>query len=167
MAKGHPGTGFAHITLEALMTAVSPCPITGCWWWLGSFVPAGRAKVWGRFRGRSNTWLVHRLLYELTIGLIADGLCACHRCDNGHLGCVNPSHLFLGTKSENNSDRHRKGRDARGSTHGSTVLPEAFVVALPHLRGLITQRRLAELAGCAPSTIAMIQTGRNWRHLLA
>jgi hypothetical protein len=35
---------------------------------------------------------------------------ALHKCGNGHLGCVNPKHLYWGDQSDNNKDawRHRK-----------------------------------------------------------
>ncbi len=33
----------------------------------------------------------------------------CHRCGNGHLGCVNPSHLYWGTRKENVADAIRHG----------------------------------------------------------
>lgn len=29
---------------------------------------------------------------------------ACHSCGNGHLGCVNPNHLYWGTRKENVAD---------------------------------------------------------------
>jgi hypothetical protein len=28
----------------------------------------------------------------------------CHTCGNGHLGCVNPKHLYWGTRAENVQD---------------------------------------------------------------
>lgn len=53
----------------------------------------------------------HRLAWLLAYGEIPDGLCVLHKCDVP--ACVNPSHLFLGTKGENNADRDRKGRTYR------------------------------------------------------
>ena len=32
---------------------------------------------------------------------------ALHRCGNGHLGCVNPNHLYWGDQSDNNRDARR------------------------------------------------------------
>ena len=33
----------------------------------------------------------------------------CHRCDNP--SCINPDHLFVGTRKDNVDDRERKGRN--------------------------------------------------------
>lgn len=32
---------------------------------------------------------------------------ALHRCGNGHLGCVNPNHLYWGDQADNNNDARR------------------------------------------------------------
>lgn len=61
--------------------------------------------------------LTHRLAYYCFVGLIPPDLCVCHTCDNGW--CINPKHLWLGTRNDNNKDRAKKGRSATGSRCGS------------------------------------------------
>ena len=53
-----------------------------------------------------------RFAWELFNGPIPDGLCALHNCDNPP--CVNPSHLFLGTREKNNEDMVLKDRQSKG-----------------------------------------------------
>ena len=75
-----------------------------CWHFCGSRNQGGygRLTVGGRLQ------VVHRLSYELFVGPIPDGLFVCHRCDNP--SCINPDHLWLGTRSENAIDCFQKGR---------------------------------------------------------
>lgn len=76
----------------------------GCWDWKLFRIWSG----YGQLRYKKRTWLAHRLAWTLAHGRIPKGLCVCHSCDNP--GCVNPAHLWLGTRSENVRDMYRKQR---------------------------------------------------------
>lgn len=65
-----------------------------------------------RYRG-SPPKFIHRLAYMAynNVDLTVDQL-VCHTCDNPC--CINPAHLWVGTKAENNRDMYLKGRDRNG-----------------------------------------------------
>lgn len=92
-------------------------PTTGCQVWMGAVCRQGYGRV--RRKGRS-PMLVHRLRYELAYGPFDAALKVCHRCDNP--GCVNPTHLFLGTQEDNLRDMFKKGR---GRPHGKAPRKKA------------------------------------------
>ena len=76
----------------------------GCWEWTGAKSRAG----YGQFGYLGNWYRAHRVAYLVWRGPLKRGLYVCHRCDNP--GCVRPSHLFLGTNSDNIRDSLTKGR---------------------------------------------------------
>lgn len=58
---------------------------------------------------RGKQWRAHRLFWVLSNGRqIPDGMVILHTCDNPP--CVNPAHLKVGTRAENNKDMKAKGR---------------------------------------------------------
>jgi hypothetical protein len=79
-----------------------------CWPWKASTDDSGYGLVWltdALFKASRVAWRHFK-------GTDPSDKLVCHTCDNPP--CCNPAHLFLGTKLDNNADRHRKGR---------TVLP--------------------------------------------
>jgi hypothetical protein len=94
--------GMAYI--EALSV---PEPNSGCWLWLGPIDPNGYGRI---SKSTFGFMLAHRYAKHVD-GNDVEGICVLHRCDNPM--CVNPAHMFLGTKKQNSQDMVRKGR-ARG-----------------------------------------------------
>lgn len=88
----------------------------GCWEWVGTLSSAGYGELQlGSRKHRKKHDLryfksyAHRYSYEMHFRTkIPAGLYCCHHCDNPK--CVNPSHLFLGTNSDNQLDCVKKGR---------------------------------------------------------
>ena len=76
-----------------------------CWGWLAGTNKDG----YGKFKMRGKTLQAHRLSWVIHNGIIPEGMCVLHHCDNPP--CVNPAHLFLGTILDNNRDRDAKGRN--------------------------------------------------------
>lgn len=82
-----------------------PVPECGCWLWQGDVSPHG----YGKYRkGKRGIGEAHRFFYEQLVGPIPPGICVLHKCDTRL--CVNPNHLFLGTRKDNWDDSVRKGR---------------------------------------------------------
>jgi hypothetical protein len=83
-----------------------------CWLWTASLDGHGYGKFYVAPRVQS----AHRVAYMIHHGEIPKGLMVLHRCDTPR--CVRPSHLFLGTATDNSHDMMSKGRSHQASkTH--------------------------------------------------
>ena len=129
----------------------------GCWLWT-----AGKRDGYGRFSVEGRVLSAHRFARELLVGPIPEGLCCLHKCDTP--ACVNPDHLFLGTREDNMADRAAKGRGARGENHGRAKLTEAQVLEIRtvYALGSICQRQIGWWYGVAQATIADVLRGDTW-----
>lgn len=137
---------------------------TSCWLWLST-----RRAGYGGFRIHGKYFAAHRVAWMLSCGPIPHGLCVLHTCDNPL--CVRPSHLFLGTKSDNRRDCVRKGRafmpDNRGARCAKAKLTEVKALEVKRLgaEGNLTQREIALEYGIDRSQVSRITHGKRWSYL--
>jgi hypothetical protein len=142
---------------------------SGCWNWQSTTRNGyGRLIVGSRTDKTRKSVSAHRYSFEIFVGPIAEGLEVCHRCDNP--SCVNPQHLFLGTRQDNIDDRESKGRNKiqRGENNGNAKLTDVDVVAAKRLRTKgMTYKCIAERFGVTKMTAMRAIKGQQWAHLTA
>jgi len=98
MQRCRPGWTIA----ERIAHLSRPDPLSGCWIWQAATMPNG----YGVMNWQKQLWLAHRLSWSAVHGPIPAGGMICHRCDERR--CVNPEHLFLGTRQANMDDLKAK-----------------------------------------------------------
>lgn len=159
--------------IEKLMKNVSKDPETGCWEWMASKNAGG----YGRIRAKNTMCLAHRISWEIFCGDIPRGLCVCHKCDNP--SCVNPDHLFIGTRQDNMDDMLKKGRYVKGKTYKGIECPirgslsprskltekDVIEIRRRYKEGNASYRSLAKEFGVCYRNIACIIKKKMWAWL--
>jgi hypothetical protein len=144
---------------------VVPEPNSGCWLWDGFALPLGYGRLTVRGRGAP---LATHLSLEIAGRPVPRGMCACHRCDNP--ACVNPDHLFIGTRADNNRDAKQKGRlrpnGLSGSRHYAARLSDAQAAEVRRRAAAgEVQRRIAEAFGVSVNVINRIVLRQSYRNV--
>jgi len=136
-----------------------------CWEWMAGKTTAGYGHIHGKGGAKGKVIYAHRLSWELLNGPILKELCCLHRCDNP--GCVNPTHLFLGSQIDNVADKVAKGRQAHGENAGGCKLTSDQVVEIrkEYASGNGTYRQLASKYGVNKAEIGYIVTHKRWAHI--
>ena len=98
--------------------------LSECWEWTASNDNRG----YGQYcvfdeSGKMRNFKAHRYLWMASFGPLEAGQQVLHKCDNP--ACVNPDHLFVGTRHDNMRDKEAKGRanHATGKRNGRHTKP--------------------------------------------
>lgn len=107
------------VVLARIKSLIVVDPNTGCWLWQGPIAKVkwndrgfyvGGYGIGPQYRGKCPA--THRVVWMIHNGPQPKKMDVCHTCDVRH--CVNPDHLWLGTRSENLRDMVAKGRGPCG-----------------------------------------------------
>jgi len=137
-----------------------------CWEWRGN--RHALRGGYGRFGIGKTVVFAHRLAYRLGHDSDPGEMCVLHRCDNP--GCVNPGHLFLGTRTDNHLDKMAKGRQRSGDTRGEkSGTAKLTGDAVAEIRALFMARSMSARAigrrfGVSDTHVAKIARGEVWAH---
>lgn len=130
----------------------------GCWIWKNAL----KDGAYPSLKNGDTQIRASKVSYELHIGKVDAGLCVLHKCDNRR--CVNPWHLFLGTRADNSADMVAKDRERRGEAHPNHKLT---IDDVRNIRALIisgssSQGQLARKYGVNQSCISRIANKKRW-----
>jgi hypothetical protein len=155
----------------------TPEPNTGCWLWTAGGVPRGYGTM--RIGSPRRAAYAHRVSWELHRGPIPKGFDVCHKCDTPQ--CVNPDHLFLGTRSDNMQDCACKGRSCTGDRNGMRKHPERITRGSLRADAKLTETAAADIReragkgtprkvlaaeyGVCTGTVDAVVNRRTWNHV--
>lgn len=128
--------------------------IDSCWEWQAS---KGNKYGHGQFYANGKRDFSHRVSWKIKNGAIPNKMCVLHKCDNP--SCVNPNHLFLGTRQDNTRDMLEKHRQGRKLT-----IAQVDEIRRRYFEESATKEELAQEFSVHITNIHAIVIERTWRY---
>lgn len=135
-----------------------------CWEWMAFKNKKGYGAIMYRDLGNI---AAHRFSYLLYKGDFDQKKFICHSCDNP--SCVNPSHLFVGTASDNMKDKINKGRAKNPpihkgvECHTSKLNPDIVREIRIFFENGVSQTELAKRYGLHIASMHQICRRKSWK----
>lgn len=133
---------------------------SGCWEWKGALDNNGYGQM---SVNRGRPWKAYRIAYEAWVKMPADNVDICHTCDNPP--CINPAHLFEGTRQINVADAMSKMRHVHGERQNHKLKDvQVSEIRRRYAAGGVSQRVLSIEYGVTQSQISQIVTMKRRKH---
>ena len=132
----------------------SRAPADRCWLWKGHVDQGGYGYFWAENKRHA----AHRFAYSKLVGPLEPGFFVCHRCDTPR--CVNPRHLYAGTRHENVHEAAFKNR-----LHSKLTPAQVHLLKKVHSGRRTSQREWAEAFGVSQPVISRVLSGELWWHV--
>jgi hypothetical protein len=153
-------------TIDDIFDRCLPEPNSGCWIWMGTLNHGSEGYGIAHSFYHSRKIGAHRLSLSLVKPYPTGArLEACHKCDV--TCCVNPDHLFWGTRSDNMRDASRKGRGRTprfaGVANPATRLTRADVINIR--QDLRPRSVVAQSYGLSAGSISAIRNSKTFKEI--
>lgn len=153
--------------LQKVDTLSSP---DGCWLWKGATKDEGYGKVFLRMPNGSIERTAHRAAFIWWVAALTKARpCVLHRSFCNNRNCLNPSHLYAGTKEDNTNDRIAWGSNnySSGMNNPNSKLTELQVRVIRSLysRTRMSQQKLADIFGTTDTAIWSVVNRKTWPNL--
>lgn len=143
--------------IQKFIDMVNFAEVQDCW----NFQKTSKSTGYGGLMQNYKQTDSHRISWEVFFGEIPENMCVLHKCDVR--SCVNPHHLFLGTRGDNNKDRAMKNRSCHGVQHPLSKLNDTDVENI--LKSNLSSKKAAKFWNVSPTLIKNIRNRRTWRHV--